>query len=135
MAKLRRDYGQLGYNPTAKAAFLEHARKYLKAVGNVLKKDFGYTDVDVRTSEGGIAVSGDVYLEAYAPDKARGVYVWIAESCVSSGEDRRDHVTVMYRRVDGSGRSGRNIWGKTSMDSTALAVELDRLGRTEFVAF
>ena len=81
----------VGYNPTAKDAFLRGAR----SLANEIVKRLGLAKGEYRVSrnEGGIAVSGEVYV--YTPH----VFICIEQSCVGDGG-------FYYRTCEGLGKSG-----------------------------
>ena len=84
----------------AKKQFLNTGRTFLRA----LAKDLGLRDVNVRTSPGGIAISGSCSLIGMW--KENGIYIQISQSSFGSGFD------VLYRTVrhkeDYTG--GHNCW-------------------------
>ena len=84
----------------AKKQFLNTGRTFLRALG----KDLGLRDVNVRTSPGGIAISGSCSLIGMW--KENGIYIQISQSSFGSGFD------VLYRTVrhkeDYTG--GHNCW-------------------------
>jgi hypothetical protein len=81
----------VAYDPEAKRQFHDHARRQLRALAAAL--DLAEGDYDLRSNEGGIAVSGEITLHA---DR---LYVQVSQSAMGAGfgilfrscKDRRDY--------------------------------------------
>jgi hypothetical protein len=82
---------RVAYDPEAKRRFHDHARRQLRALAAAL--DLAEGDYDLRSNEGGIAVSGEITMHA------ERLYVQVSQPSTGSNsgilfrscKDRRDY--------------------------------------------
>jgi hypothetical protein len=89
----------LSYNPEAKAKFHKLGKKVCQEIADLLKLEKG--TYDIRSNQGGIAVSGEVTLHG------EHIYIQLDQSVLSSLKDR-----FMYRSCKGRKdyTGGPNRW-------------------------
>jgi len=113
-----------------KASFLRAGAKFLRAAGKALAAK-GFTEVEVHSNRGGVAVSGEVYGYFFRPGERVGAMVEVGTSCLSFPFCRMtDHVCVRYvwrcRREQGCHTpEGGNQWMHVEDD----AFDSDELAR------
>jgi hypothetical protein len=78
---------RVSYDPEAKRLFHMHARRQLRVLAEAL--GLGAGDYDLRSNEGGIAVSGEVTLHT---DR---LYVQVSQSCMGADAG------ILFRSCDG----------------------------------
>ncbi len=118
-----------------KTRFEREGRAILGDVRRQLKAH-GFTETRIHYNRGGIAVSGEVSLEAFRPGEAFGAYAWVQENIFS-----REGTLVLIarwterRQERRHTRSGRNmdfVPGSTSTDvATFLLAEVDSANATD----
>ena len=139
--KFKTDYGDLnGYTEEAQRAkdqFLRDAKRLLVETGKYLF-DVGLPDAEISVSQGGIAVSGDVWAHFWnANDPGYCVTCFITASVLGV---RPDHVMITARKDEWKERPGRKkkaTWSAgrmgvnrdipTTLDSRALADVLEQI--------
>lgn len=114
-----------------KNRFLADGRKFARAIAEIMiadgfepgpSKKKGKLGNSVRINEGGIAVSGDVYLELYRPDQS-GVYMQIG-AALSGPNGGISIVARSVTRNSGVSRGGPNRWLSVDMTAGEMAREL-----------
>lgn len=100
------------YTVAAKAAFHRVARKYLRRLAQALALPKGsYT---IHSNQGGIAVSGEVYLHG------EHLHLWVEQSCVGPAER-----VVFYRGCHGqkdyTGMQNHTAVATTLVDTSLMA--------------
>jgi hypothetical protein len=78
---------RVAYDPEAKRQFHDHARRQLRALAAAL--DLGEGDYDLRSNEGGIAVSGEIVLHADS------LYVQVSQPAAGSNSG------ILFRSCNG----------------------------------
>ena len=92
-----------------KDSFIRDARKYLNAVAKILKTT-GIKATEVSVNKGGVAVSGDIMLEA---STERGETIFITIGSGLYGRSTADHIGIMWRVCDkgsSTANKGDNNW-------------------------
>lgn len=111
-----------GRDATIKKAFLDDASRYARKVASILKKEHGFTDPEgktktVRINTGGMAGSGDVYLNLVSPDGSLEVSLRIEADTFMAGPN--NVFMNLQHRTD-----GQFVGSNTYPDTTATPAEM-----------
>ena len=113
-----------------KAAFLQDARDYARAVESSMGSEFapapdrkGKTSKAVSVNEGGPAVAGDVSYSAFRPD-GHGVYVQIGTALAGPKGGISIMARAANRENDPFGTRSQNQWLPTGLSASEMAERL-----------
>lgn len=123
-----------------KDAFLKDARKYLKAVADVLTQRGFMVHTDrkgkpmspVSVNESGMAGSGDVSLALKLPDAGSGIYVHVGDTALRGMVPMTTSgITVMFRATTEKDPYGgrENRWAPTDLSAADFADMLEQEAR------
>lgn len=116
-----------GSDAPIKAAFLKDAMRYARKVASILEKEDGYKRatnrngkamVPVRKNDGGMAGSGDVYLNLMTPDGGTEVLLTINADSSMASKKNNVFMNLQFKR------DGRFIGSNTYPDTTLAPSDL-----------